>query len=329
MDIGTPGVGCKDCVAIIVPVFNDWEPLAKLLGDMDDVLGSVGLLGRVTVVDDGSTEGIPANFKQRRYSHLSDVEVVRLVSNLGHQRAISVGMAHLNQSAVQAKAVVIIDGDGQDRPQDIPALVDELSHQRCSVVFAQRTERSEEFLFRFMYGVYHRIHRLLTGVRVCGGNFSALSVSALPGLLVSPDLWNHYAGSIARSRVRIATLPLKRGVRYSGKSHMPYSSLVAHGLSSLAIFSDIIGGRLIILFAGLLAILLVFFVAESSVQAITPLAFVRGVTAATGVMILFTLQGLLSALFFALIVLGRRSEAKVVPLRDALGFIQSIDRVFP
>jgi hypothetical protein len=236
-------------------------------------------------------------------------------------------MAHFSKIGVGAKAIVIMDGDGEDRPGDIPRLVAELSRQPCDVVFAARTKRTEGYTFRLMYFVYRLVFWLLTGIEVRVGSFSALSCSALSRLVVSPDAWNHYAATILRSRMRFSTLPLPRGKRYLGESHMRYSTLVAHGLSAVAVFSEVVGARLVILFSGVLAILLLLFGIELFARLFTAYAIPGWAAITTGVLILFTMQGLLSILIFALNVLGRRSQAKIVPLRDAEPFIESVVRL--
>jgi glycosyltransferase involved in cell wall biosynthesis len=322
-----PGRSRYDKIAILIPVFNDWESLPRLLPGVDAALGAASLEGHVTVVDDGSTVAAPDEFRRQRYSHLPTVEVMRLRCNLGHQRAIAVGMAHLSKIGVGAKAIVIMDGDGEDRPEDIPRLVAELPRQPCDAVFAARTTRTEGYTFRLMYFVYRLVFWFLTGAEVRVGNFSALSCPALSRLVVNPDVWNHYAATVLRSRMRFSTLPLPRGKRYLGGSHMRYSTLVAHGLSAVAVFSEVVGARLVILFSGVLAILLLLFGIELFARLFTAYAIPGWAAITTGVLILFTMQALLSMLIFALNVLGRRSQAKIVPLRDVEPFIESVVRL--
>ncbi len=317
-----------DVIAILIPIFNDWGSLALLLSEIDTSLGSANLKGLVIVVDDCSTVTFPDEFRFQNYLHLSSFEVIRLHCNLGHQRAIAVGLAYLHNSGVGANAVVVMDGDGQDRPQDIPRLIDVLTTEQSSVVFASRLKRSEEFAFRLMYLAYRFLHRLLTGVSVRWGNFSVISSSALPGLLICPDVWNHYAGAVARSRIPFSTVPLPRGTRYIGESHMRYGNLVAHGLSAIAVFNDSVAVRLIILFSALLPVLSVLFGLELYARIFTSPAFQWWATILTGMLILLSAQGLLWSMLFALTILGSRSNAKIVPLLESARFIESVARLF-
>ncbi len=323
-ETGRPDKSHRDRIAIVIPVFNDWESLARLLPAIDTVLGAAGLEGHVTVVDDGSAESAPYDLRHHTYAHLPSLEIVRLRCNLGHQRAIAVGMTCLDKNSLGVRVVVIMDGDGEDRPEDVPSLLAELSKQQADVVFAARTKRTEGFTFRLMYLIYRFVFWLFTGTEVRVGNFSAMSCSALSRLVLTPNIWNHYAATVLHSRMRFSTVGLPRGKRYSGKSHMRYSRLVAHGLSSVAVFGEVVGARLIILCSGVLGILLVVLVWEIFARLFTTYAIPVWAVIVTGVLVLFAMQGTLSILILAITVLGNRSQAHTIPVRQAEIFIESI-----
>lgn len=312
-------------VVIVTPVFNDWSSLARLLPEIDAALGSAGLVGRVMVVDDGSTLEMPAELSGRRYANL-EAALVKLRRNLGHQRAIAVGLSYLVTAGIDANAIVVMDGDGEDSPEDIPRLLAELSKApgKHHVVFAARAKRFEGPLFRAMYHLYRFVHWLLTGVAVRVGNFSALSPAAAQALCLHPDTWNHYAASVFRSRIPFSTVPLSRAERYAGASHMRYSGLVAHGLSAIAVFSEVVGARLIVAFSAMVGLAIILLAAVVAIRLFTPLGVPGWATTAAGLLILFAMQAVLSILILVLVVLGDRSQAKVIPLRDAGLFIESV-----
>src|SRR4051794_25209430 len=106
-------------VSILIPLFNDWESLAILLPRLDSAIGSVRMCGGIFVIDDASTIALPDSLRNETYKSLSSVAVVHLRCNIGHQRAIAVGLAHLAASA-SADAIVIMDGDGEDNPEHVP-----------------------------------------------------------------------------------------------------------------------------------------------------------------------------------------------------------------
>ena len=314
-------------LAILIPVFNDWESLSILLPEIDNALWANGLRGSVILVDDGSTLPFEraSQLNPGTYRSVSTLELVRLRCNLGHQRAIAVGLAHLNEKHPDADFVVVMDGDGEDSPSDIPALVSELLKvDSCRVIFAARIKRFEGALFQSMYHVYRLLHWLLTGIHVRVGNFSVLDRSVLARLLTTPDLWNHYAAAIFRSRIPFTMLPIARGRRYAGKSHMQYSSLVSHGLSAIAVFGENVGARLAIAvsFIALLACLLLG--AVLTVRLFTPLAIPGWATNAAGLLVVILFQALMALLVLMLLVLSGRSQARMIPLRDAGFFVESV-----
>jgi hypothetical protein len=316
-------------IAIVIPVFNDWDPLVRLLGEIDTILGAVGIKGRVLAVDDGSSIAEGGGLRGRAYTNLSAVEILHLLANHGHQRAIAAGLVHIVKSGMQVNSVVVMDGDGEDRPDHIPQLVQELGKRGCSVVFATRTERHEGLLFRLMYQVYRFVYWMLLGVSVRWGNYSAVRASALPVLTTSPDLWNHYAAAVARSRLRFSTVGLTRGRRYAGETHMNYTSLVIHGLSSIAASSDVLGARMLMVLTALLVAFSAGVAGELAARAWLSLAIPNIVIAVTVTLAGLTVQGIAFTLLFTLIVLGRRTQAKFVPLRDAHTCIGSVEQIVP
>jgi len=318
-----------DDVAIVIPVFNDWEPVVRLLAEIDSSLGAAKLTGRVVVVDDGSDILESGQLGKRKFANLHGIEIIHLISNHGHQRAIAVGIVHLVRSGIGAKAVVVMDGDGEDRPDHIPRLLEELYRTNRSVMFARRTQRCEGPLFRLMYNVYRFVYWLLLGISVRWGNYSVVRASALPVLATSPDLWNHYAACVVRSRLRFGSIGLPRGIRYAGQSHMNYTSLVIHGLSSIAASSEVLGARLLMTLSGLLAFFSVAIVAEWIARLWTPFVIPNIAIAVSVTLAGLTVQGIAFTVLFTLIVLSRRTQTKIIPLRDAQAYVASVERIVP
>jgi hypothetical protein len=95
-------------VAIIIPVLNDWDSLDVLLPALDEALGSRGWVGEILLVNDGSVLPITETLRRRTYLHLESVEVLHLLRNLGHQRAIAVGLTHLYKTRSGLRAIVIM-----------------------------------------------------------------------------------------------------------------------------------------------------------------------------------------------------------------------------
>src|SRR4030095_14771807 len=147
---------------ILMPVFNDWHALSLLLPSLEHELKISGLRAGLLLVDDGSTVKLPESFSPKPLPSIDSIDVLSLRRNLGHQRAIAVGLSYIEMNYPDC-SVVIMDSDGEDSPKDVPRLVRECDANRCEkIVFAARTRRSEGWTFAFFYHLYRLIHFLLT-----------------------------------------------------------------------------------------------------------------------------------------------------------------------
>ena len=238
---------------ILLPVFDDWHAATLLL---PRVLACVRDEPHpaVLVVDDGSSQPPPGDLVRDSASGFEWVRILRLSRNLGHQRAIAVGLSYIDEH-VPCDAVVVMDADGEDRPEDIPRLLARARELRGErIVFAERGRRIESLPFRVGYHLYRGLHRLLTGMTVRVGNFSVIPRSRLASVVVTSELWIHYAASTFRARQPIAFVPAERGQRLAGPSRMSFVGLVVHGLSAISVYSDVVFTRLVVT-AGLVAVL--------------------------------------------------------------------------
>ncbi len=226
-------------LAIVAPVFNDWSCVGPLIAGLEATSGLPGDL-TLFIVDDGSTEEIPTELM----TGMIPVEVIRLGANVGHQRAIAVGLVCIAR-AKSADAVIVIDADGEDLPADCELMWQAHLANQSAVIVAQRLKRTESARFRLFYGLYRLFFRILTGRRLDFGNFSLLPSSALQRLVLMPELWNHYPSTIMKSRLEIVRIPLNRGERFAGRSRMNFISLVNHGLAGIAAFADTAYARLL------------------------------------------------------------------------------------
>ncbi len=314
---------------ILIPIFNDWESAGLLLRGLDRSLAGSPTPHEVVFVDDGSTAPAPPDFGCGPFSALQSVQILRLRRNLGHQRAIAVGLVFIYER-MPCRAVVVMDGDGQDRPEDILPLAQEFDRAgRGSIIFAARAKRLETPLFRLLYHLYRLIHRVLTGDPVRVGNFSIVPAEALAQLVVVPEIWYHYAAAVIRSRLQFRSIPIHRGARLVGRSKMNTIGLLLHGLSAFFVYGDIVGARLLIA----LSLLLVSGVLFAGIGALLPsVAGIKLLTSAPyiiqslGVVLLV---GILTALVLVFTVIGSRVNIGFLPIRDCPYFVSRIDQIFP
>jgi hypothetical protein len=310
-------------VTVLIPVFNDWDSLRVLLGNLEDELDRAGHVWRVVVLDDASTTPCPTDLLAGRVSLRDRVSVLAMRRNLGHQRAIAIGLAYVHDH-VPCDAVVVMDGDGEDSASDVPRLLDECERQVGRVVvFAGRARRSESWPFRVGYFGFRTLHRLLTGQRVRVGNFSVVPRSALRRLIVVSELWNHYAAAVFRSRIPYAIIPTDRGRRIAGRPTMNWTSLVVHGLSAIAVYSDVLGVRLLSATLVLSVLLVMALAAVVAVRLGTNLAVPGWATYAVGLLAAMLLQAVMSVVMFTFFILWNRNSVSFLPVRDYRYFIVS------
>src|SRR5665213_2629422 len=184
-------------VAIVTPVLDDWETFRRLVGELGTALTGLGPAFDLIAIDDGSNLAFDiSNLSLPAGGPLRTCTIVRLALNLGHQRAIAVGLADIATRG-EVGAVVVMDSDGEDRPEDVPKLLARAAEMPGMVVFAQRSRRSESPLFKAGLWAYHRLFRLLTGQVIDFGNFSLLPIAAVHRLSHMPDLWNNLSAAVS------------------------------------------------------------------------------------------------------------------------------------
>jgi polyisoprenyl-phosphate glycosyltransferase len=311
-------------VLVLAPIFDDWESATRLLGDLDRVAATIGSV-EVVLVDDGSNQPQPPDFAGGPFPHLLGVRIIHLARNLGHQRALAVGLVWAAQNS-GAAYVIVMDGDGEDRPEDVPLLLAEARrHGSQKVVFAARAKRLERAWFQVGYHTYRLVHYLLTGVKVRVGNFSVVPAPCLQRLALTSEIWNHYAASIYRTRIPHVSIPLSRGSRYAGRSKMNLVSLVLHGLAAISVFIDVLGARLLVFLAGIGGLTFLGISAIVAVRLFSSWAIPGWATTAAGLLSVILLQTLTLMLMFVFVILSTRSAATFMPTRDCPQYIREIE----
>jgi hypothetical protein len=276
----------------------------------------------VAVVDDRSTDPITAHpLVVKGDSCIRSLEIIRLVTNLGHQRAIAVGLVQVSRWP-NIDAVLVMDSDGEDRAEEISALVAASRTNRDAIILAERSERSETTTFKICYFLYRRLFRMLTGRSISFGNFVIIPVGLLNGLTFSSNLWNHLAATLIRSRYRLVKVPTVRGQRYAGRSHMDLVSLVIHGLGSISVYVDVIFVRLLLCFVGVMAAAGLSMIFVVFYKLFTNLATPGWATTLMSMFVIIMFQAGIFVVGTTLMLLGDRSNYTVIPALDCYRFIE-------
>jgi glycosyltransferase involved in cell wall biosynthesis len=218
---------------IVTPVFEDFEASARLVAELSNQFGQSLF---IVAVDDGSVKA-PLDVSILSSAGVAGV-VLQLCRNVGHQRALAIGLQYVAEHMHPHQVVVTMDSDGEDIPSTIPALLDALQDPEFDVVVSQRGSRFETLKFKIFYAFYKWIFRLMTGRKINFGNFMALKYFAVQRLTIMHELPIHIAGTVLSSKLRIKSIPINRGPRYAGQSKMNFIGLALHGFKALMIFAE-------------------------------------------------------------------------------------------
>ena len=308
-------------LAIVMPVFNDWESFRCLLTDLVACLSERDCTVEIFAVDDCSIERAPSTLLLA--SPIIGVRVLRLAANMGHQRAIAIGLASI-AARDDIDLVAVMDSDGEDRPDELVQLINSVIAHPKLAIMAQRVKRSEGLSFRLLYQIYTQAFRLLTGQRIDFGNFCLLPFEYLEQLVNRPDIWNNFAATVIRAQIPLARVPTARGLRYAGKSRMSLVSLVAHGLGAMSVFSEIIFIRILFGSGLLLATVTIGAFVVLGVKMFSGLAIPGWSTSALGFLLVIGFQTIMMVVMMAFLLLNNRASVQVAPSDVVAGYVREI-----
>ncbi|MCX6975845.1 MAG: glycosyltransferase [Verrucomicrobia bacterium] len=317
----------NDSLTVLIPSYEDWDSIKLLLPQIESFLKDYSKILHIVIVNDASPTVAPEDLGKSLVSEFTTFRIVNLTRNLGHQRAIAIGLSFINSEISPHGAVTVMDADGEDAPKDIPKLLDKISRGDLSgIVFAERRRRSESKAFRIGYFLYKIFHLILTGRKIKVGNFSMISEQQLKNVITISELWNHYAAAVIVARIPVSMVRIDRAQRICGKSKMNYSQLVLHGLKAISVYSEEIGVR--ILFAmGATACIFTFVLIGVAFCYIAGIQIALGFAFALALLIILFLVVALTFLQFTLLVLQGRSMTSFIPARDYFHFIARVDLI--
>ena len=220
-------------IIVITPVYEDALSLANLVDDLELEYQNKVL---VVAIDDGSIKSrLDASlFSQKKLK----VVVLKLKRNVGHQKAIAVGMSYCATIVNKDHKILIMDSDGEDTPSSSKILLKALDNPEIDIAVAERKSRIESLRFKIFYVFYKLLFSLFTGQKISFGNFMALKSHSIHRLISMSELSTHIAATVIASKLRIQKFAIDRGSRYEGTSKMNFVGLVLHGFRGLMIFNE-------------------------------------------------------------------------------------------
>ena len=235
---------------ILIPVFNDWQSVFKLIENIDLQINNETI--DIIIVNDASTEIFDNN--QKQFSKINSVKIINLIKNGGHRKAIATGLKYCQEN-LEYDYIIPMDGDGEDRPEELKDFFKQAQETQPEVITATRIKRSESFLFKFLYSMHKIFTHLITGKLIRFGNYTCLSKNAVSKLLSDGSVWLSYSGAVTKHFPQFSTIQSIRGERYFGPSKMSILALLLHSFRISTVFRENIFIRvvIVILIFGLLA----------------------------------------------------------------------------
>jgi len=218
---------------ILIPIYNDWKSVFRLLENIDLQISEWDAEVSVLIVNDASTEEKTVN--KLSYKNLRSVRVMNMKRNQGHARCNATGLKFLNEKE-DFDYVIPIDGDGEDRPEELLSLIGKAKEYSDTVITADRVKRSEGVFFKFCYLVHKYLTFIFAGQSIKFGNYTCLPKSAVIRMVEEAATWSSFSGSLSKIAKERISVPSTRGSRYFGPSKMSFVNLLKHSLSIIAVF---------------------------------------------------------------------------------------------
>ncbi len=233
-------------VKILIPNYNDWQSVFKLLENIDLVIAGLKEEVSVLIVNDASTEQRPEI--SLNLNNLKSIQVINMKENRGHARCNAAGLKYINEKE-DVDYVIPMDGDGEDRPEEIRHLIEKAKEYPDTVITANRIKRSEGLLFKFCYLIHKYLTFVFTGQSIKFGNYTCLTKSVVDKMSKEAATWSSFSGSLSKAAKDRRSVPSIRGPRYFGPSKMSFISLLKHSLSIVAVYKFTVLIRSIIFLA--------------------------------------------------------------------------------
>lgn len=199
-------------ISVVVPVLNEEASLEALYTEISHTLNDVDEF-EVIFVDDGSTDG-SGSVLSRLHDTSTNVVAVRLRRNFGKAAALQAGFIEAS-----GDYIVTIDGDLQDDPTEIPAMLAKLD-EGFDLVSGWKTRRNDPFLRRLFSRWFNWATGLVSGVHLhdvnCG--LKAYRAEVLEGMRLYGELHRFIPVLAAYRGFRVAEMPVNHRARQHGRS---------------------------------------------------------------------------------------------------------------
>jgi len=220
-------------IKILIPIYNDWQSAFELLKNINNEIANLEHEFSIVMINDASTEPQPE--LQINLDKINSIKLITMKENRGHARCNAAGLKHIFENE-EFDYVIPMDGDGEDRPEEIKNFIDNLNYSPDKPIVGERIKRSEGFFFKFCYFIHKIITFTFTGQSIKYGNYTCLPKSVVEKMINEKATWSSFSGSLAKVSKEKSAIPSERGFRYFGPSKMSFKNLIIHSLSIIGVF---------------------------------------------------------------------------------------------
>ena len=252
-------------IKILIPVYNDWQSVFKLVDEIDSLSINSEYELSIVIVNDASNHDRDETVKE--YNNLKSVKILNMKINQGHARCIATGLKYINEKE-DFDYIIPMDGDGEDRPEEILQFIENIKNSNNKPIVGERVKRSESLLFQICYKIHKLITLVFTGQTIKYGNFTCLPKDTVEKMTKEKATWNSFSGALKKIEKDLIKVPSVRGSRYFGPSKMSFKNLITHSLSIISVF------RKTVLFRSALFIVFYILLIKSNASIITLIPFV-------------------------------------------------------
>ena len=247
-------------IKILIPIYNDWDSLFKLLGEIDNLSINPEVQISVIIVNDASNHD--RKDEDQRLDNIHSIKILNMRINQGHARCIATGLKYIYEKE-DFDFIIPMDGDGEDRPEEIKEFINKIKDSNGKAIVGSRVKRSEGLIFNICYQVHKLITLTFTGKSIKFGNYTCLPKSTVEKMINEKATWNSFSGSLTKIENELLSIPSIRGSRYFGPSKMSFMNLLRHSLSIISVF------RKMVLIRSALFIVLYILLIKSNASIIT------------------------------------------------------------
>jgi hypothetical protein len=220
-------------IKILIPIYNDWQSVFKLLENINSEVSNLDHEFSVIIVNDASNENRPE--LSVNLDNFKSIKIINMKENRGHARCNAAGLKYIIENE-EFDYIIPMDGDGEDRPEEIKSFIDNLEYSPDKPIVGERVKRSEGLFFKLCYLIHKIITIVFTGQSIKFGNYTFLPKSTVQKMVNEKATWSSFSGSLAKVAKDRATIPSERGTRYFGPSKMSFKNLMIHSLSIISVF---------------------------------------------------------------------------------------------